>query len=248
MNSSNLSIIILAGGLGKRMQSDIPKVLHELNGKPMLVHVLQTAKTLKPDNIYIVVGKYKDIIKIRLQKYTSLENVFFVDQSEALGTGHAVQCVQPYLLNHNKTDKIVILSGDVPLLKSNTIKSLDNDKAVTLLTTTYDDPTGYGRIIQDSDENFIKIVEQKDCNEEERTINRVNAGIYLFNVELLSKYLPLLTNNNAQNEYYLTDIFELIKIQENIPIGIVDLPSHKSIELVGVNTKEQLEELEKNLK
>ncbi len=248
MTTSNVSIIILAGGLGKRMQSEIPKVLHKLGGTPMLVHVLHTARQLSPNKIYIVVGKYKNIIEKTLQEYNQLNNIIFVNQCEALGTGHAVQCVQPFLLDHNKNDKIVILSGDVPLLKSNTIKSLDNDKAVTLLTTTYDDPTGYGRIIQDSDENFIKIVEQKDCNEEERTINRVNAGIYLFNVELLSKYLPLLTNNNAQNEYYLTDIFELIKIQENIPIGIVDLPSHKSIELVGVNTKEQLEELEKKLK
>lgn len=248
MTSSNLSIIILAGGLGKRMQSEIPKVLHELNSKPMLVHVLQTAKILKPDKIYIVVGKYKDIIQETLLKYTCLDNIIFVDQPEALGTGHAVQCVQPYLLNHNKTDKIVILSGDVPLLKSNTIKSLENDKKVTLLTTIYDDPTGYGRIIQDNDKNFIKIVEQKDCNEEEKKIKRVNAGIYMFNVDLLSKYLPMLTNNNAQNEYYLTDILELIKIQENIPIGIVDLPKHKSIELVGVNTKEQLQELEDKLK
>ena len=248
MTDTSLSIIILAGGLGKRMQSKIPKVLHKLCGLPMLVHVLKTARELGPTNIYIVVGKYKDIIEETLRQYNQLDNIIFVDQPEALGTGHAVQCVRPFLLNHNKNDKIIILSGDVPLLKSSTIKSLNNEMEVTLLTTIYNDPTGYGRIIQDNNQTFLKIVEQKDCDEEEKAIKRVNAGIYLFNVALLTKYLPMLTNTNSQNEYYLTDIFELIKTQENIPIGIVDLPGHKNIELVGVNTKEQLEELENKLK
>lgn len=243
-----LNVIILAGGLGKRMKSSIPKVLHKINNKPMLVHVLNTAKQLNPNKIYIVVGKFKDIIKETISQYVSINNIVFVDQPEALGTGHAVRCVNPYLLQHNPDEKVVILSGDVPLLKVNTIKSLINDKQVTLLSTKYSDPTGYGRIIQDDSFNFIKIVEQKDCNEDEKKIKTINAGVYLFNVDLLRKYIEMVNNNNAQNEYYLTDIFELIKMHEKIDIGVVELPSQRGIELTGVNTREQLEELESKLK
>jgi UDP-N-acetylglucosamine diphosphorylase/glucosamine-1-phosphate N-acetyltransferase len=245
---TNLSVIILAGGLGKRMKSEIPKVLHMLKNKPMLVHVLETARKLQANKIYIVVGKYREIIEKTISKYTDLTNIIFVNQPEALGTGHAVQCVQSDLERHSENEKIVILSGDVPLLKSETISSLQTNKQVTLLTTIYDDPSGYGRIIQDENGHFIKIVEQKDCSEQEKQVQRINAGVYMFNAGLLKKYLSHLTNNNAQNEYYLTDIFEIIKTQENIQIGIVDLPKHRGIELVGVNTKEQLEELEAKLK
>ena len=244
----HFNIIILAGGLGKRMKSDIPKVLHKLNNKPLLVHVLNTAQELNPNKIYIVVGKYKDIIKETLVQYLSLDNIIFVNQSEAQGTGHAVQCVNPYLLQHNKDENFVILSGDVPLLKANTIKSLITDKEVSLLSTVYSDPTGYGRIIQDQNKNFIKIVEQKDCDEDEVKIKTINAGVYFFNVTLLSKYIQMITNTNAQNEYYLTDVFELIKTHENIDIGVIELPSRQGIELTGINTREQLEELESKLK
>jgi len=243
-----LNVIILAGGLGKRMKSPIPKVLHKLNNKPMLVHVLITAKQLNPNKIYIVVGKFKDIIKETVSQYISINNIIFVDQPEAIGTGDAVKCVNPYLLKHHADEKVVILSGDVPLLKVNTIKTLITDKQVTLLSTKYDDPTGYGRIIQDDSFNFIKIVEQKDCDEEETKIQTINAGVYLFNIELLRKYIELIDDNNAQKEYYLTDIFELIKTHENIDIGVIELPSHRGIELTGINTREQLKELESKLK
>jgi len=247
-NNSSLSIVILAGGLGKRMKSEIPKVLHLLLDEPMLVHVLKTANKLNPNKIFIVVGKYKEIIKETIEKYISIENIVFVDQPEAQGTGHAMMCVRPYLLDHDTDAKVIVLSGDVPLLKSESIQSLDNTDLVTLMTTTYEDPKGYGRIIQDLEGQFVRIVEEKDCNEEEAAVNIVNAGVYSFNASILCKYLPLITNNNAQNEYYLTDIFELMITQENISIGMVHLPKHKGIELTGVNTKEQLEELENKLK
>jgi len=246
-NLSKISIVILAGGLGKRMLSQIPKVLHLLCGKPMLVHVLETAFHLNPAKIYIVVGKYKTIIEETLSKYVSLDKIVFVDQPDAQGTGHAVHCVLSHLLNVNEDHKIVILSGDVPLLKSNTICSLDTEDEVSLMTTQYSDPTGYGRIVKNTDGVFVKIIEQKDCNNEEVEIDIVNAGVYMFTSGLLRDYIPLINNNNAQNEYYLTDIFEIIKEHENIPIGMVHLPSEKSIELTGINTKEQLELLETQL-
>ena len=243
-----LNVIIMAGGLGKRMKSEIPKVLHKLSGKPMLVHVLETANKLHVNKIYIVVGKFKEIIKTTLCQYIDIHNIIFVDQPEALGTGHAIQCVRPYLLEHNVNEKVVILSGDVPLLKTNTINSLNTQHSVSLLATEYENPTGYGRIIQDINNNFVKIVEQKDCDEKEKAVKIINAGVYMFNISLLTKYLPMISNNNAQNEFYLTDIFEIIKTHENISIGVVNLPKQRGIELVGINTKEQLEELESKLK
>jgi len=247
---SCLSVIILAGGLGKRMCSHLPKVLHELMGKPMLIHVLENAMKLSPKNIYIVVGKYETIIRDTLIQYMNISRIIFVKQSEALGTGHAVQCVRPYLIEQPATDHILILSGDVPLLKSETMDKLISlsTKPVTLMTSTVKKPTGYGRIITDStNTTFIKIVEEKDCSEEEREICVVNAGVYAFQSGLLCEYLTMISNNNAQNEYYLTDLFEIIRTRTHIDIGMYHLPIDQSIELTGVNTKEQLVELEASL-
>ena len=248
-NLSKLHVLILAGGLGKRMQSDLPKVLHKLMGKPMLVRVIETAFSLSPEKIFLIVGKYEPVIRETLAQYVSLDNIIFVNQTEALGTGHAVQCALPELLQLPKKDKVLILSGDVPLLKENTMKSMfSSNHSVNLLTTQYDDPHGYGRIVTDKKGNFLKITEEKDCNEEERQIQVINAGVYSFDIESLCNYLPKITNNNAQQEYYLTDIFELILKDAPIQIGLIELPKERSLELIGVNTKEQLEELERKLK
>jgi UDP-N-acetylglucosamine diphosphorylase/glucosamine-1-phosphate N-acetyltransferase len=246
---SKLSVIILAGGLGKRMNSSLPKVLHMLLGKPMLVHVLQNALTLSPKMIYIIVGKYESIIREILERYMNIDNIVFVNQPEALGTGHAIQCARSYLLEQCESDRVLILSGDVPLLKSDTMKEvmIKNDDLITIMTSTVESPTGYGRIVCDTDSKFIKIVEEKDCDDQERTINIVNAGVYAFQIGLLCKYLPMISNNNAQNEYYLTDLFEIVRKHESIDIGMFHLPIDKSIELIGINTKEQLEELEAKL-
>lgn len=247
-NLSKLHVLILAGGLGKRMKSDLPKVLHKLMGKPMLVRVIETAYSIQPEKIFLIVGKYESIIRKTLAQYISLDNIVFVNQSEALGTGHAVQCALPNLLKLPKNDRILILSGDVPLLKEDTMKSMfSSTHSVNLLTTLYDNPYGYGRIITKNGD-FLKITEEKDCNEEERKIKEINAGVYSFESDVLCKYLPKITNNNAQKEYYLTDIFEIILSNENIEIGLIQLPKDKSLELIGINTKEQLEELEIKLK
>lgn len=248
MTSSNLHVLILAGGLGKRMQSTLPKVLHKLNGKPMLVRVIETAKLLSPKTFYLIVGKYEPIIRETLEQYMSLENIVFVKQSEALGTGHAVQCALHELAKLERHDKVLILSGDVPLLKEDSMRSLLTKDPVTLLTTKYDDPTGYGRIVTNSANQFIKIVEQKDCNEDEKNIQIINAGVYAFEVGILCDHLPKLDNNNTQQEYYLTDIFEIILRDDQATIDAIELPMHKNLELIGVNTKEQLEELENKLK
>jgi UDP-N-acetylglucosamine diphosphorylase/glucosamine-1-phosphate N-acetyltransferase len=247
-NLSKLHVLILAGGLGKRMKSDLPKVLHKLMGKPMLVRVIETAYSIQPEKIFLIVGKYESIIRETLALYISLDNIVFVNQSEALGTGHAVQCALPNLLKLPKNDKILILSGDVPLLKEDTMKSMfSSNHSVNLLTTLYDNPYGYGRIIK-KNSDFLKITEEKDCNDEERKIKEINAGVYSFESDVLCKYLPMITNNNAQKEYYLTDIFEIILSNENIEIGLIQLPKEKNLELIGINTKEQLEELETKLK
>ena len=245
---SNLHVLILAGGLGKRMNSTLPKVLHKLLDKPMLVRVIETAKCLSPTNIYIVVGKYEPIIRETLTRYMSLDNIIFVKQMDAQGTGHAVQCALPEFAKLDRNDKVLILSGDVPLLKEDSMRSLITKDPVTLLTTKCDDPTGYGRIVTNSANQFIKIVEQKDCNDEQKNIQMINAGVYAFEVGLLCDHLPKLDNHNSQQEYYLTDIFEIILRDDQAAIDAIELPKHKSVELVGVNTKEQLEELETKLK
>ena len=241
----NLSVIIMAGGLGKRMESSIPKVLHHLQSKPMLVHVLEKAKHLNPERVYIIVGKYRRIIEETLKQFLNIDSIIFVDQPDALGTGHAIQCVRPYLLHD--TNKILILSGDVPLLTSQTMLSLVTESRVSLLATIVDDPTGYGRIVKKNG-SFIKIVEEKDSSEEEKKIQLINAGVYCFTSEILCNYLPLINNKNTQQEYYLTDIFELIRNGNNEEMEVVVLPKQKGTELTGVNTKEQLQALEYKLK
>lgn len=245
-----MSVIILAGGLGKRMCSPLPKVLHKLLDKPMLVHVLENALTLSPRMIYIVVGKYEAIIRETLEQYMNIDNIVFVNQPEALGTGHAIQCARPYMLGQPESDRVLILSGDVPLLKSQTMKDVMEraEEPVTIMTSTAENPHGYGRIITDKYNKFVKIVEEKDCNNQEREIDVVNAGVYAFQIGLLCKYLPMISNNNAQQEYYLTDLFEIVREHESMDIGMYHLPVEQSIELTGINTKEQLEELEASLK
>jgi len=239
-------IIIMAGGLGKRMNSELPKVLHKINGKPLLLNVVQESMLLCPSKIFIIVGKYKNIIEETLRQYIPLDNIEFIMQPEALGTGHAIQCCRHELLKYDDTN-VVILSGDTPLLKSATIKNILVDfHKVKIVTTIMKKPYGYGRIIENNG-IFDKIVEEKDGTLKERLVQKVNCGVYAFDSQTLCKYLPLLTNKNAQNEYYLTDIIELIKIGENIQIDLYDICEDKQIEIMGVNTIEQLQDLERQL-
>ena len=247
---SKLVVIIMAGGLGKRMNSELPKVLHKIQNEPMLIHVIKQAKKLLPKTILIVVGKYRKIIEETLNDYIDLENICFIVQHEPLGTGHAIQCCMNKLLNleYPKSDTtVLILSGDVPLLQANTmIDIVSNLNGVKIAVTTFDDPHGYGRIVEKNNV-FDKIIEEKDCDFERKKIKKVNCGIYAFKSALLCKYLPLLQPNNSQGEYYLTDIVEIIKTQENIHIDMLEFSKDKQIEIMGVNTVEQLYELEKRV-
>lgn len=240
--------VIMAGGLGKRMESSIPKVMHKVAGIPMLCHILLKLRVLsnmvKINKILIVVGKYIDVIKEELEKHDSLPNFEFIFQAEPLGTGHAIQCCRSELLKYPESD-VLILSGDVPMLQTLTMCNLLGIKnEVKILTTIMKEPTGYGRIIEYNG-RFEKIVEQKDCSKEQLNISKVNGGIYAIKSVYLCKYLPYLSNNNSQNEYYLTDIIEIIKREENIDVGMINISEENVIEIIGVNTIEQLKELDK---
>lgn len=240
---TNLNVIILAGGLGKRMKSDLPKVLHCVQGMPMIVRLLNQVVQLNPSKILIVVGKYKDIIQKTISQYIQNTNIEYVNQEPALGTGHAVLCVLPYLNNNSNT---LILNGDNPLLSKelleDTIQHFNkNTFQLQISAIELDEPFGYGRIIV-KDNKFEQIIEEKDCNDLERQIKLINCGIYIAITILLKEIIPKITNQNAQNEYYLTDIVKIGK-DYDANIGLYIMDKNREIELTGVNTKEQLDKL-----
>jgi UDP-N-acetylglucosamine diphosphorylase/glucosamine-1-phosphate N-acetyltransferase len=246
--SKDVVVVIMAGGLGKRMGSNVPKVLHKLAGIPMLCHILLKLKVLANivniRKILIVVGKFKDIITEELKQFHDLPDYTFVMQDEPLGTGHALQCCISELSVYPNSETL-ILSGDVPLIRPYTMnKILSIPSYVKIITATVKDPCGYGRILRNGD-NFERIKEHKDCSESELEINEINCGIYAINTAYLCKYLPHLKNNNSQNEYYLTDIIEIIKREEQIEVGTYEMPQEDQYETTGINTLEQLKELEK---
>jgi len=239
-------VILMAGGLGKRMNSDTPKVLHRIRGLPMIVHLLLTIKQLRYpiSKILIVVGKYRPIIEKTIFKYTDSEKIQFVEQREPLGTGHAIQCCRDILLLQPPSVNVLILSGDVPLLSLSTMeKMIDNLSGIRIITTQMDEPKGYGRIITNSDGLFQRIVEEKDAMETERSIQTVNCGIYAISCGLLCRYLPMIQNHNEQREYYLTDIVEIIQSNEGVKIEMLEIPKANQREIMGVNTSEELERL-----
>ena len=243
IHSKEFVTVILAGGLGKRMNSSIPKVLHQILGEPMIVRILKEVFTLSPRKIFIVVGKYKSIIEETIAQYINIElyNIHFVLQPEALGTGHAIQCCVPELSNYGNTD-VLILSGDVPLLTSKTMFSLlDNTQKAKMMVTELENPTGYGRILEN--QPGIRIVEEKECTLEQKQIAIVNTGIYAIQNEILCQYIGMLSNDNVQQEYYLTDVIQLIQDHEKCGIGLIVIPKENQIEILGVNTAEQLNEL-----
>jgi len=249
----DLVVIIMAGGLGTRMESNLPKVIHKLAGIPMINHILRNLQnlstTINLKQILIVVGKYRNQIQQAIEDDLVMSNIniTYVNQAEALGTGHAIQCCISELTNYPDSNTL-ILSGDVPMFSTDSMFHLVNnlDKARIIITTN-EDPTGYGRIII-KDGKFQRIVEHNDCTPEQLNILKVNCGIYAFNTEILCRWLPFINNNNKKHEYYLTDIVEIIKREENIDIELYDLPAEKMVEVIGVNTVAQLNELENLIK
>lgn len=240
IENKDLNVIIMAGGLGKRMKSKLPKILHKVQGVPMVARVITQALKLNPRMILLVVGKYRDIIESTLKYHNLDKKVIFIMQEPAMGTGHAIQCCRETLfLKGYEHDKVLILSGDTPLITADLMNQMLDFQDVKIMTTIREDPTGYGRI-KIKDNKFVKNVEHKDCTEEELKIKIVNSGIYVFRNHLLWKYLSYLKNNNKQNEYYLTDMLEILKINANVDIQMFLLPKEKQWLLTNVNDQEQL--------
>lgn len=241
-----LNVTIMAGGEGKRMNSNIPKVLHTFHGIPMLIRIILEAVKLNPKNILIITGKYDTLIKDTLKNYFEtkkielFEKLTFVNQTVPNGTGDAIKCALDY---YNNDEEVLILNGDNPLISVELLQKFINKKSPTLLVAQLENPYGYGRILYDTNNNFIGIKEEKDCSEEERKIDLINAGMYLFNSSLLKKYVPLLNNNNAQKEYYLTDIVKVIK-NDDININSYIIEETMKYQIHGVNTVKELKDLE----
>ena len=235
---NNLAVIILAAGKGTRMKSDKPKVLHKIGSKSIIERVVLTTQKLLPKKIVIVVGYKFALIKENLNKL----NVKYALQEEQNGTGHAVmQCKKE--LNSFDGDSL-ILSGDVPLINYETLQRMyeihiETQSAATVLTADIKNPFGYGRIIKkNNDFSFIK--EEKDATIDEKKINEINAGIYIFNNKTLFKHIEKISNNNNQKEYYLPDIFPLI-IKNKQKVSTFKI--NNDYEIKGVNTIAQLNEL-----
>ena len=234
----NFKAIILAAGKGTRMKSKYPKVIHKVCGKEMVNHVIDVSKKSGVKDIVAILGHGCDVVKEKLPTDTMIAM-----QTEQLGTGHAVKMAKDYIKDE---DTIVVLCGDTPLIKEETLKRLfdyhlENGYHTTVLTTEVDNPTGYGRIIRDENQDLLKIVEQKDANEEEKLVKEINSGIYCFNGKSLRESLDLLDNNNAQGEYYLTDTIQIMR-NKGLKVGAYNGSTIE--ELMGVNSRVELSRAE----
>jgi len=232
-----LSVIILAAGQGKRMRSDLPKVLQPVAGKPLLGHVLATAKALSADAVHVVYGHGGDQVKAAFAD----EAVQWALQAEQLGTGHAVAQALPAIPDDHL---VLILFGDVPLVRAETLrKMLDgvDEGSISMMSVLLRDPAGYGRVVRDNAGNVVRIVEHKDANTKERAITEGNTGLMAVPARLLRKWLSTLKNDNAQGEYYLTDIVSMA-VREGLKVKATVAPTE--MEVFGVNDKVQLAEVE----
>ena len=242
-------VMIMAAGMGKRMKSNVPKVLHNFNNKPMLVNIIETSFKTNPIKIIVIVGKFKDLIQRTINIYLDkniLNLIEFAIQPEALGTGSAIKCgINKIVENISDNVQVLILSGDTPLINHNTLNNLlKNNYVAKILVTKVENPYGYGRVFLDYKNNFEKIIEHKDCNEVELKNNLINGGLYSINFGLLRTYIHLISNNNAQNEYYLTDLFKIL-INKKYIVEIYEIEQKNNYEILGVNTPEQLKDLHK---
>lgn len=237
----NWAAVILAAGKGTRMKSKLPKVMHNLAGKPMIMHVLDLVIQNNVERSLVILGHGRDQIEEYLAGRAEI-----VVQEEQLGTGHAVMQAVPYL---DGVDNIVVLSGDQPLIRPETLAELirihtEDQGAATILTARFENPYGYGRVVKDGS-NFFKIVEEKDATPEERAIREINTGTYCFNVTKLREALQKITPQNAQGEYYLTEVFDIfIKQGEKVATFCTEDVN----EALGINSRVQLAEAERVLR
>ncbi|HDV7285146.1 TPA: bifunctional UDP-N-acetylglucosamine diphosphorylase/glucosamine-1-phosphate N-acetyltransferase GlmU [Mannheimia haemolytica] len=234
---TQLSVVILAAGKGTRMYSDLPKVLHPVAGKPMVKHVIDTAKQLDAQQIHLIYGHGADLLKARLSE----EPVNWVFQAEQLGTGHAMQQAVPFFADD---ENIVMLYGDAPLITKATLERLiaaKPENGIALLTVELENPTGYGRIIRENG-SVVAIVEQKDANEAQLKVKEVNTGVMVASGASFKKWLKNLNNNNAQGEYYITDVIAMAN-QEGFKVQAVQATEFMEVE--GANNRLQLAALER---
>ena len=238
MTEKSNIIIVLAAGKGTRMNSQLPKVLHLLKNKSLLSYVINTSKELSPLKIIVVVGYKKELIIEQFQD----DDIVFVEQKKLRGTADAIKNCLSALKNFD--GNVLILSGDVPMIKANTLINFFNhhnthEALGSLISTDLEDPSGYGRIIKSENNQLSEIIEHKDANNEQRSVREINSGIYIFDSMVLANKIPLIKNDNIQKEYYLPDIFNFIDKHKTSIYKIKD-----SNEISGINTAEQLKGLE----
>lgn len=255
--SKKLAVVILAAGKGKRMKSPLPKVLHLLSGKPLLSYVIDIAIRLTPHRIVVVTGHGAEKVRERAMEQPpqspfyngegqgARDRIKFVVQEEQLGTGHAVKQTEDALKDFH--GNVLILSGDVPLLRLETVRRLikihtDSDATVTILTANVDNPAGYGRIIRDGTGKVINIIEEKDATQEIKKISEINSGIYCLKKDFLFESLKRIDKNNVQQEYYLTDV---AGFAFKSSLKIETLTAEDPHEIMGINTQEELKEAER---
>ncbi|MFA5879978.1 MAG: sugar phosphate nucleotidyltransferase [Candidatus Margulisiibacteriota bacterium] len=238
----NLKAIILAAGKGTRMKSEFLKVLHEIAGKPIINYVIDTVKNVGIEEIILVVGHQAELVK-KITDYTPLT---YALQEEQLGTGHAVMQTEPYL-TFNRDEEVIILAGDCPLISKETLTNLiathkESNAQATVLTTIMEEPGSYGRILRGKMGTITGIKEAKDCTPEEYQIKEINTGIYCFKSNFLFEALKKITNNNVQNEYYLTDVIHILKAKGD---AVAAYCTNNANEALGINTRMDIAEINK---
>lgn len=248
---TDLNILILAAGLGTRMKSNLAKVLHKLDGRPLINHVCRTASSIGPAKICVVIGHQGDEVRSAVLTDIDPGVAEFAVQKQQLGTGDAVNAANELLANSDST--LLVLSGDVPMIRSETLAEIvrlhhefrGKGAACTVLTVRLKDPSGYGRVVRDENGSFDRIVEQKDASDEQKEIDEINSGIYCFNTRKLFAALAKVQNNNAQGEYYLTDVPQILREAGDDVAIFLHTDQH---EIEGVNDRRQLAAMEKAIR
>ena len=241
----NIGAIILAAGMGTRMKSDKAKVLHEIQGKPMILYVVETARKVVGDNIIVVIGNQAETVRAVV---SDTAEILFAYQEQQLGTAHAVLCAMPNIPSH--CDHVIILCGDVPLIQAETISELvedhlDNGRDISLLAVEMENPYGYGRILIDDSHQLHAIIEEADATEAQKRIKLINSGIYCFNKAFLNQALPNIGSNNAQGELYLTDVIS-VGYKQQRKMGVMIGTNRQQI--LGINTCQDLEAVDAIMK
>ena len=242
---TKIAVVILAAGLGTRMKSNKAKVLHKVCGKPMINYVTEAAREIAGNNVVLVVGNQADEVR---QTVSKLGRFSFAFQKEQLGTGHAVLCALPHIPEH--CEEVVILCGDVPLIKADTVMQLvkshrDEKRDISVLAVAFDDPTGYGRIVLDENSRVQAIVEESDATAAQKGIRLINSGIFCVQKKFLLSAVPQIKSDNMQGEIYLTDIVEIAyagKKHIGVTVGA------DKFEVTGINTVQELKRVERVMK